>query len=146
MEQAGADLAAAMPEPDLKVRDQAPGFRLTNARGPAVALADLLAKGAVVLTFYRGAWCPYCNLQRHGLAQSLPAIEAAGDRLVAIIPQTPDKSLGQVEKDGYPFEILSDLDSQVMYDSSTRWGRCQLPPACRWVAPSRHDANYSMWI
>jgi peroxiredoxin len=105
-----------MPNPGLKVGDQAPGFRLTNARGQTIALADLLAQGPVVLTFYRGAWCPYCNLQLRGLAKSLPAIEAAGGRLVAITPQTPDKSLGQVEKDGYPFEILSDLDSQVMRD------------------------------
>ncbi|MGB5736168.1 MAG: peroxiredoxin-like family protein [Thiohalocapsa sp.] len=114
MDQAGADLAAAMPRPGLAVGDQAPGFDLTDARGETVTLEDLLSKGPVVLTFYRGAWCPYCNLQLRGLSQSLPAITAAGGQLVAVTPQTPDKSLEQVSKDGFPFPILSDLDSSVM--------------------------------
>ncbi len=114
MDQAGADLAAAMPSPGLKLGEQAPAFQLSNARGQTVSLDGLLEKGPLVLTFYRGAWCPYCNLQLRGLAQSLPAIQAAGGQLVAITPQTPDKSLEQVKKDGFPFEILSDLDSSVM--------------------------------
>ncbi len=114
MDQSAADLAIAMPSAGLKVGERAPGFRLPDARGESVTLADLLANGPVVLTFYRGAWCPYCNLQLRGLSQGLPAIEAAGGRLVAITPQTPDKSLEQVKKDGYPFEILSDLDSTTM--------------------------------
>lgn len=114
MQQAGITLAAAMPDPGLAVGERAPEFRLNNARGESVSLTDLLATGPVVLTFYRGAWCPYCNLQLRGLTQSLPAIEAAGGRLVAITPQTPDKSLEQVKKDGFPFEILSDLNSETM--------------------------------
>jgi peroxiredoxin len=114
MDGAAADLAAAMPNPGIQVGEVAPGFALTNARGETVRLADLLAEGPVVLIFYRGAWCPYCNLQLRGLTQSLPAIEAAGARLVAITPQTPDQSLEQVRKDGHPFEILSDLDSATM--------------------------------
>jgi peroxiredoxin len=114
MEQAGADLAAAMPNPGLQVGDRAPNFELPNARGETVSLSALLAQGPVVLTFYRGAWCPYCNLQLRGLTQSMPAIRAAGGQLVAVTPQTPDRSLAQVEKDGHPFEILSDLDSAVM--------------------------------
>ncbi len=114
MDQAEADLAAKMPSPGLEVGDPAPGFTLTGARGETVTLARLLDKGPVVLTFYRGAWCPYCNLQLRGLAQSLPAIQAAGGQLVAITPQTPDKSLEQVKKDGFPFAILSDPDSSVM--------------------------------
>ena len=114
MEQAGTDLAVAMPSPGLKVGDRAPGFGLIDARGERVTLEGLLENGPVVLTFYRGAWCPYCNLQLRGLAQSLPTIQAAGGQLVAVTPQTPDKSLEQVKKDGFPFEILSDLDSSVM--------------------------------
>jgi peroxiredoxin len=114
MDQAGADLALSMPSPGLAVGEQAPGFSLTDARGETVTLEGLLAGGPVVLTFYRGTWCPYCNLQLRGLSQSLPAIEAAGGQLVAVTPQTPDKSLKQVRKDGFPFPILSDLDSSVM--------------------------------
>lgn len=114
MGQAVKGLALEMPSPGLKVGETAPGFSLMNARGETVSLADLLARGPVVLTFYRGAWCPYCNLQLRGLSESVPAISAAGAQLVAITPQTPDKSLEQVKKDGFPFEILSDLDSEVM--------------------------------
>ena len=84
MDQAGADLAISMANPGLAMGEQAPAFGLTNARGETVTLEGLLADGSVVLTFYRGAWCPDCNLQLRGLSQSLPAIEAAGGQLVAI--------------------------------------------------------------
>ncbi|WP_200333979.1 peroxiredoxin-like family protein [Thiocystis violacea] len=114
MDQAARDLAAAMPDPGLHVGETAPDFTLPNAVGESVPLAALLRTGPVVLVFYRGAWCPYCNLQLHGLRQALPEIERQGARLVAITPQTPDRSRTQVEQDGYPFEILSDLDDRVM--------------------------------
>ncbi len=114
MEQAARDLEVAIPDPGLKVGETAPDFTLPNANGREVRLSDLLAQGPVVLVFYRGAWCPYCNLHLHALQKTLPMIEAREARLVAVTPQLPDKSRGQVEKDGYPFEILSDLDDQVM--------------------------------
>ena len=103
-----------MPNPGLKVGDKAPDFSLPDAFEKQVRFADLLSEGPVVLTFYRGAWCPFCNLQLRGLQQTLPYIEQQGARLVAVTPQKPDKSREQVEKDGYPFEILSDLDDRVM--------------------------------
>ena len=114
MERAAQDLAEAMPDPGLPVGAQAPDFALPNAFGETVRLQDLLADGPVVLTFYRGAWCPYCNLQLRGLRDALPHIEAEGAQLVAITPQRPDHSKQQVEEDGYPFEILSDLDDDTM--------------------------------
>ncbi|WP_373507697.1 peroxiredoxin-like family protein [Thiocapsa sp.] len=114
MERAARDLAATLPEPGLAVGQEAPDFTLRNAFGEPVRLHDLLAEGPVVLTFYRGAWCPYCNLQLHGLQQALPAIERQGAALVAVTPQQPDRSRAQVEEDGYPFEILSDVDDSVM--------------------------------
>lgn len=114
MEKSAAELAARMPEPGLPVGAFAPDFSLPNAFGRPVRLSDLTATGPVVLTFYRGAWCPYCNLQLRGLQQILPYIENAGAKLVAITPQKPDKSREQLEADGYPFEILSDLDDRVM--------------------------------
>jgi len=114
IEQAARDLAMAMPDPGLEVGETAPEFSLPNAFGRQVSLQSMLSEGLVVLTFYRGAWCPYCNLQLRGLKQSLPYFEQAGARLVAVTPQQPDKSREQVEKDGYPFEILSDLDDRVM--------------------------------
>ncbi|MCA1806243.1 MAG: AhpC/TSA family protein [Xanthomonadaceae bacterium] len=114
MEQAARDLAAAMPDPGLKVGSRAPDFTLPDAHGKPVRLADLLQEGPVIVTFYRGAWCPYCNLQLKALRESLPHLEAYGARLVAISPQTPDHSRAQVEKDDYPFHVLSDLDDSVM--------------------------------
>lgn len=114
MERAARNLEASMPDPGLKVGAQAPDFSLPNAFGEQVRLGALLAEGPVVLTFYRGAWCPYCNLQLRGFQKTLPRFERHGAQLVAITPQLPDESRSQVEKDGYPFEILSDLDDRVM--------------------------------
>jgi len=114
MQQAGEELAENMPDPGLKVGDRAPDFTLPNAFGDSVTLSEQLEKGPVVLVFYRGAWCPYCNLQLHTLRESLPAIEAEGAQLITVTPQKPDKSLEQVKEDDYPFEILSDLDSSAM--------------------------------
>jgi peroxiredoxin len=114
MEQAAQALAAAMPEPGLKVGSRAPDFSLPDAFGNSTRLSDLLARGPVILTFYRGAWCPYCNLQLKALKESLPHFRRYHAQLVAVTPQTPDRSAGQIEKDGYPFPILSDLDDRVM--------------------------------
>lgn len=114
MEKAAADLARAMPAPGLPAGSPAPDFALPDALGNPVRLHDLLAQGPVVLVFYRGAWCPYCNLQLHALKESLPHIQRYGARLVAVTPQMPDRSRRQIEKDAYPFAILSDLDNRVM--------------------------------
>lgn len=114
MSRSGRDLARLMPSPGLSVGDKAPDFTLSNAFGKPVRLYDRLADGPVILSFYRGAWCPYCNLQLRALRDSLAHFQAYGAHLVAVTPQMPDKSLEQVREDGYPFEILSDLDSEVM--------------------------------
>ncbi len=114
MQRAGADLARQMPNPGLRVGETAPEFSLPNAFGETVTLSNQLRQGPVVLTFYRGAWCPYCNLQMKTLHQSVAQFERYGAQVIAITPQKPDKSAAQVKKDAYPFEILSDLDSAVM--------------------------------
>ncbi len=116
MQRSATELAERLPDPGLKVGEHAPDFTLPNAFGKPVSLSKQLAKGPVVLTFYRGAWCPYCNLELNALRGALHRLERLGARLVAVTPQQPDKSLEQVKKDGYMFEILSDLDSAVMRD------------------------------
>jgi len=78
-----------------------------------VRLADLLERGPVVLTFYRGAWCPYCNLTLRAYQAALPAITALGATLVAVSPQTPDNSLTTVEKKELTFPVLSDAANVV---------------------------------
>ena len=116
MKKAGESLAATLPSPGIKVGEKAPDFKLSNALGKEISLKDELKKGPVVLVFYRGAWCPFCNMHLHILQQSLPEFQKYGAQLITVTPQTPDKSAEQIKKDHYPFEVLSDLNSQVMQD------------------------------
>jgi peroxiredoxin len=97
----------------LQVGDRAPDFELPNAVGERIKLSDRLQQGAVILTFYRGGWCPYCNLELRAYQKLLPQIQAAGVRLIAISPQTPDASLSTAEKNQLSFDVLSDRGSKV---------------------------------
>eukprot|EP00178_Gracilaria_changii_P003679 TRINITY_DN1551_c0_g1_i1.p6 TRINITY_DN1551_c0_g1~~TRINITY_DN1551_c0_g1_i1.p6 ORF type:complete len:226 (-),score=62.97 TRINITY_DN1551_c0_g1_i1:2430-3107(-) len=93
----------------LKLGDVAPDFTLRNATGAEVSLSALLQKhSAVVLTWYRGGWCPYCNLALRAFTQLNEQIEAMGAKLVALSPETPDESLSTSEKNELDFEVLSD--------------------------------------
>lgn len=92
---------------------EAPDFLLPGADGVLHSLRGLTAQGPAVLVFYRGGWCPYCNIQLRGLQRELPRIEAAGARLVAISPQLPDASLSSREKNALTFPVLSDVGNHV---------------------------------
>ena len=85
-----------------------PNFTLPNAVGKEITLESLLAKGALVVSFYRGGWCPYCNMELRALQTALPEITARGANLVAISPETPDASLSTQEKNELSFEVLSE--------------------------------------
>ena len=97
----------------LKVGDRAPEFTLPDATGKDVKLSELLARGPVVVTWYRGAWCPYCNVALRGFQKSLAEIRSAGATLVAISPQMPDNSLGTAEKGRLEFAVLSDRGNRA---------------------------------
>ncbi len=97
----------------LREGDAAPNFSLENPLGETVTLYEALAQGPVVLVFYRGAWCPFCNIQLRGCQQVLPMIEQVGGTLIAISPQSPDKSMTQSEKEQLTFPVLSDPDGKV---------------------------------
>jgi len=103
--------ASGISQHALKASDRVPDFRLPDARGDYVRLCDLLAKGPVVLSFYRGGWCPYCSLELRALQKVLPQITALGAQLVAISSQTPDESLSTAEKNELVFPVLSDVGS-----------------------------------
>jgi peroxiredoxin len=103
--------ASGIAQRALKAGDTAPDFRLPDARGGYVRLKDLLATGLVVLSFYRGGWCPYCNLELRALQKALPDITRLGAKLVAVSPQTPDESLSTAEKNELAFSVLSDVGS-----------------------------------
>ncbi len=97
----------------LKVGDIAPDFQLPNPVGDSVSLSDLLKNGPVVLTFYRGGWCPYCNLELRALQQQLPFFAKYNAQIVAVSPQTPDNSLSVQEIQELEFAVLSDASNNV---------------------------------
>ena len=105
----------------LKIGQKAINFELPNQEGKAVALKDLIAKGPVVVTFYRGDWCPYCNLQLRALQARFEEIEALGATLVAISPQIPDGSLTKSEISEMTFTVLSDQNAKVASQYGVAW-------------------------
>lgn len=111
--QAIKELEASGVAQGLKEGDPAPDFSLPDATGQKVTLSEELAKGPVIISFYRGGWCPYCNLELRAYQRSLPEIQKIGARLIAISPQTPDASLSTKEKDELEFAVLSDKDGKV---------------------------------
>ena len=96
-----------------QVGDQAPDIALPDAYGKPFDVATLLAKGPVVVTFYRGGWCPYCNLELRAYQAVLPRLTAAGASLVAISPEKPDDSLSTAEKNALAFPVLSDVGQKI---------------------------------
>lgn len=114
MRAADADLlASGITATALKAGDKAPDFALTDVHGQTETLAALLRQGPVVVSFYRGGWCPYCNLELRALQQILPEMQTLDASLVAISPEKPDESLSTAEKNELAFPVLSDLGSKV---------------------------------
>jgi len=97
----------------LKVGQKMPSFSLSSATGRVVYSENLLKEGPVVISFYRGGWCPYCNLELKALQNILPEIEKHGGSLLAISPELPDNSLSTQEKNELEFPVLSDTDNLV---------------------------------
>ena len=97
----------------LKSGQRAPAFVLPDATGRSVDSNTLLACGPLVICFYRGAWCPYCNLELQGWQWHLPELRSLGVTLVAVSPQTPDASLTLAEKHSLAYPVLSDLGHRV---------------------------------
>ncbi|QOZ73887.1 peroxiredoxin-like family protein [Bradyrhizobium arachidis] len=114
MHRATAELiASGQAQRAKKAGDAAPEFILKDPDGKQVASRDLLAKGPLVVSFYRGVWCPYCNLELQALQEALPAIAAHGASLVAISPQTAPNSRKSERDNKLSFPILSDVRSEV---------------------------------
>lgn len=96
-----------------KAGDMAPAFTLKDPEGNPVSSADLLEKGPLVVSFYRGVWCPYCNMELQALEAARPQFEALGATLVAISPQTAPNSRKSVRQNRLGFPILSDVKGAV---------------------------------
>jgi peroxiredoxin len=97
----------------LAVGQRAPDVSLNNAKGQAIRLAQLYEAKPTIVVFYRGGWCPYCNLTLRAYQKLLPQIEAANVNLAAITPEMPDRSLSTAQKNELTFQVLSDPDLQA---------------------------------
>ena len=95
----------------VKAGDKFPSFALTNAEGKLVRLDDLLAQGPLVLSFYRGLWCPFCSMELEALHRASADIGSAGATLVAVTPESGTLPLDVKRERGFAFEILCDLDN-----------------------------------
>lgn len=107
LEESGAALRA------VKAGERAPEFALQNAHGRTVSSRELLDRGPVVLSFYRGNWCPYCNLELKALQERVAEIESLGASLVAVSPQTPDATTDTATRNRLTFEVLSDTGNEL---------------------------------
>jgi peroxiredoxin len=103
-----------VPSDTIKAGDHLDSFTLDDATGRPVSLPQIVESGPAVIVFYRGGWCPYCNLALRTYQKDLlPQLDRFGARLVAISPQSPDQSLSTVEKAELSFTVLSDPGSRL---------------------------------
>ena len=98
----------------LFINSKAPNFKAKDQHGKVVELKELLKKGKVVLIFYRGQWCPYCNMFLKKLEDSLQLITDKGATLVAITPELPEYISKTIEKTKADYPILYDEDLKIM--------------------------------
>ncbi len=98
----------------LKLGDQAPGFTTKDKEGKEIDLKNLLKRGDVVLIFYRGQWCPYCNKQLQKVNDSLSLITAKGASVIAITPETAENIAKTIEKTKASFPIVEDKNLSIM--------------------------------
>ncbi|WP_413727209.1 peroxiredoxin-like family protein [Sodalis sp. RH19] len=114
MHRATAELiASGAAQRALQAGDKAPAFTLDDADGNRISSVELLKKGPLAITFYRGVWCPYCNMELQALQAVLDDFYAAGASLVAISPQTRANSRKSVRQNKLAFPILSDGENSV---------------------------------
>ena len=105
----------------LKAGDRAPAFALPDPDGKILSSRDLLANGPLVLTFYRGAWCPFCNLDLQALEAARPDIEARGASLIAVSQQTAANSRKSQRTNALGFPIVGDKGGDLAQKFGIRW-------------------------
>jgi len=105
----------------VKIGEKASDFKLPDPKGKLISLSSLLRNGPVVVTFYRGSWCPYCNLQMRAIQAKLADIKTLGANLIAISPEVPDGSISDNEISKMDFFVLSDQDAKVASQYGVAW-------------------------
>lgn len=108
-----AQVETVYPE-GLKVGDMAPDFSAKDQDGKTISLKQALQKGPVVMLFYRGQWCPYCNKQMSRFSDSLSLLIAKGASLLAIAPETAENVKKTIEKTKSTFPVLVDQGLAIM--------------------------------
>ena len=122
MHQATRDLeASGIGDDILKVGDKAPSFKLPNQKGELISSEEILAKGPLVITFYRGVWCPYCNTDLAYLKKYKEELDAKGATLFSISPQTPENNQQIVDGQKLNYDLLSDKGNTVAESFGLRW-------------------------
>ena len=106
-------IASGAADRALKAGAKAPSFTLKDADGHAYSSDELLEQGPLIVTFYRGIWCPYCNIDLQAIQAALPRLESRGAKLVAISPQTAPNSRRSQRENKLTFPILSDPRNDV---------------------------------
>lgn len=97
----------------LKVGDKFPAFELPDSKGKQISSTELLAQGPLVLSFYRGGWCPYCNLELRALNNMQQAFADQNAQLIAVSPQLPDESLSTQQQNELAYTVLSDVSNSL---------------------------------
>lgn len=101
------------PSTAIQIGARFPDFVLPDATGQEVSSADLLRHGPMLVSFYRGEWCPFCNIELRALQKYLPQFKAKGVTLVTISPELPDQTLSVTEKHSLEFPVLSDVGNKL---------------------------------
>ena len=122
MERATTELiASGQASRAIKAGEHAPMFNLKDEDGNDVSSTALLAKGPLVITFYRGVWCPYCNIELRSINEVLQKLQASGATVVAISPQTQANNRKSVRSNDLGFPVLSDVKGQTGADFGLRF-------------------------
>ena len=137
MGEAMARLDANRVAPGLAVGEKAADFRLPNAAGQNVSLEERLSQGPVVLTFYRGAWCPICNLQLLAFERALPGIRSLGASVIAVAPDDSEPTPNNSRLD---FDLLTDADQSVIRAYRLHY---RVPDEVRWIYTGVFDTDVS---
>lgn len=154
-----ADIAAAMGRADAALAASslvsqalgagafAPDFTLPDADGTPVTLSRALRDGPVIVSFYRGGWCPYCNLELRAYQARAAGMRAAGVRLIAISPQTPDETASTVKDNALGFDVVSDIGSNVARAFGVAFDLAdELRPLYARLGHALPDRNGEGWI
>ncbi len=122
MHQATKDLeTSGIREGILKIGDKAPEFSLPNQEGKIISSKELLQSGDLIITFYRGVWCPYCNLDLGNLKRYKSPFEAQNATMLSISPQLEKHNKQIVERQRLNFDLLSDSENRIAAQFGLRW-------------------------